>query len=83
MAKTTASFVLILLVVATMNGYSVEGAEKGNKLKNDGDIYKSQKTLGCVFLDRMCSFVDPSYCHAYYKYCTSNGSNPPQPQIIP
>jgi len=33
MAKPTASFVLILLVVAIMNGYSVEGAEKSNKLK--------------------------------------------------
>jgi hypothetical protein len=40
------SFVILtLLVVTIMNGYNVEGAGRGNKLKNDGDVFKNVKTF--------------------------------------
>ncbi|PNX68133.1 hypothetical protein L195_g056001, partial [Trifolium pratense] len=43
MAKTNAFLVLVLLVAAILNGYSVEGAGRGNQLEKDGPVYESQK----------------------------------------
>jgi hypothetical protein len=87
MAKITASFViLILLVVTIMNGYNVEGAGRGNKLKNDGDVFKNEKTFECIILWKGCViFHIPSYCVEYNKYCTLSGMNasPPQAQTHP
>ncbi|PNY01549.1 hypothetical protein L195_g024849, partial [Trifolium pratense] len=59
----------------------------GNKLKNDDDVFKTEKTFGCNFYWKMC-FVDPPsprYCPLYRMYCTPNGGNaaPPQAQILP
>jgi hypothetical protein len=94
MAKISASFViLILLVVTIMNGYNVEGAGRGNKLKNDGDVFKNVKTFGCILFWKGCFFFHiPSDCSMYNQYCTLQGINappqgmnasPPQAQILP
>jgi hypothetical protein len=49
MGKISATFILVLFVVAFLNGYSVEGARRGAKLeKDDNGIYKSKK-FGPVF----------------------------------
>jgi len=86
MAKTIASFVLVLLVFAILNGYSAEGTGRGNKPKDDR-IYKSQKFAGCYFWGLMCSSVG-LYCDEYKKYCTSqppsspgSGGSPNPPSI--
>lgn len=75
MAKTIASFVLVLLVVAILNGYSAEGTGRGNEPKDDR-IYKSQKFLGCYFWGQMCYFTR-LYCDDYNKYCTSQPPSSP------
>lgn len=73
MAKIIASIVLVLLVVAILNGYSAEGTGRGNEPKDDR-IYKSQKFFGCSFWGQMCYFFH-LYCDEYNKYCTT--SQPP------
>ncbi|AET01460.1 hypothetical protein MtrunA17_Chr8g0340231 [Medicago truncatula] len=92
MAKTIASIVLVLLVVAILNGYSAEGTGRGNEPKDDR-IYKSQKFFGCSFWGQMCYFFH-LYCDEYNKYCAtsqppsspgSSGGSPniPNPPPIP
>lgn len=93
MAKITASFVLALFVVAILNGYCAEGAETSNQPKKDDDIYKSEKTFGCLFLYKMCLFFQID-CPDYYKLCfpsppstpnypSPNYPSPPSPPNYP
>jgi hypothetical protein len=69
-----------------MNVYNVEGAGRGNKLKNDDDVFKNEKFLECFLFWKMCFiFHISSYCPSYYKDCTPQGMNvsPPQAQTLP
>jgi hypothetical protein len=77
--------ILILLVVTIMNGYNVEGAGRGNKLKNDGDVFKNVKTFDCIFYWKMCIFFHIPSSFSMYHYCTPQGMNasPPQAQTLP
>ncbi|AES59362.1 hypothetical protein MtrunA17_Chr1g0152821 [Medicago truncatula] len=77
MAKSTASLVLVLLVAAILNGYSAEGAGRGNQLeKDDGHVYESQKLISaepdpdpdCSGLYNMC-LNDPNMCGYYSSVC--------------
>jgi len=63
MAKTTtASLILILLIVATLNDYSVEGAGKGNQ--------KLGPVTDCYFLYLKCVvFRILFFCPAYSTFC--------------
>jgi len=81
MAKfITTSFVLVLIVVAFLNGaYSVdEGEGRGNyKLgKDDPNLYKSEKfgpPIDCLILYYKC-LVFPPACILYNQMC---GQKPP------
>jgi hypothetical protein len=76
---TTALFVLILLIVTTLNGFNVEGATRGNQQKKDDIIYKSDKTFGCAYWYYSCMFLH-IYCDEYNKYCAPPTTNaPPTP----
>jgi hypothetical protein len=59
MAKIfSATFILVLFVVAFFNGYIVEGGGRCDKLEKDNDnIYKSMKfgqEYDCDILDTLC-----------------------------
>jgi len=77
MAKfITTSFILVLLIVAMMNGHSAEGAGNGNKLEKDDRIYKFDKfgpPLDCLILYNKCIFFH-ILCPLYYQFCTSSNS---------
>jgi len=68
MAKSTAALVLVLLVVAILNGYSAEGA---------GRVYESQKLISteldpgpdCSLLYNMCLNDPPNWCPFYRSVC--------------
>jgi hypothetical protein len=80
---TTALFVLILLIVTTLNGFNVEGATRGNQQKKDDIIYKSDKTFGCAYWYYSCMFLH-IYCDEYNKYCAPPTTNaPPTPNGPP
>jgi hypothetical protein len=87
MAKfITISLVLVLLVVAFLNGaYSVdEGEGIGiNKLgKDDPNLYKSEKfgtQTDCLLLYYKC-LVFPPVCPIYIKLCAQK---PPSPSTLP
>jgi hypothetical protein len=88
MAKITASFVILIFLVATiMNGYNVEGAGRGNKLKNDDDVFKNVKTFECIIYWKMCFFFRiPISCSLYNQYCIPHegmNASPPQAQTLP
>lgn len=76
MAKSTASLVLVLLAVAILNGYSVEGAGRVNQLEKDDYVYESQKLISaepdpdpdCSGLYNMC-LNDPNMCGYYSSVC--------------
>jgi len=75
MAKSTASLLLVLLVVAILNGYSAEGAGRGNQLEKDDHVYESQKLISaeppgpdCSWLYNLC-MNDPNWCPYYSSVC--------------
>ncbi|KEH18109.1 hypothetical protein MtrunA17_Chr8g0339001 [Medicago truncatula] len=75
MGKTIASLVLVSLVVAILlNGYNAEDGGRGNQLKKDDAIYKSQKfgqCLDCTILYNIC-LVNPYLWTLHDKFCSSN-----------
>jgi hypothetical protein len=79
MTKFTASVVLVLLVVAILNGYSAEGAGRGNQLEKDDHVYESQKVFspppmpGCSLWHNICLFFPDDCPPGYHQHC------PPQP----
>ncbi|KEH18180.1 hypothetical protein MtrunA17_Chr8g0339791 [Medicago truncatula] len=88
----TTSFVLVLIVVAFLNGaYSVdEGEGRGNnKMGNDDpNLYKSEKfgpTIDCAILLYNClaspiPFVPNPACLLYNQFCAQK---PPTPSTLP
>ncbi|GAU37997.1 hypothetical protein TSUD_205370 [Trifolium subterraneum] len=85
MAQTNAFLVLVLLVVAILNGYSVEGAGRGNHLEKDDPVYKSQKATpslwmqNFLFWDPICARCenDPTGCLGdYLKWCPNKDLQP-------
>ncbi|PNX61526.1 hypothetical protein L195_g052505 [Trifolium pratense] len=70
MAKTNAFLVLVLLVAAILNGYSVEGAGRGNQLEKDGPVYESQKATPPLWMQSFSLWnnicfrceIDPAGC---------------------
>ena len=94
MAKTiTASLILILLIVAALNDYSVEGAGKGNPLEKDGRVHMSQKfgqETDCYFLYLKCVvFRILFFCPPYTTFClqkdheTTAATTPPKAETLP
>jgi len=92
MAKITASFILVILVGAFLNGInSVEGAGRDNKLEKDDDdgIYKSIKlghVIDCLILRKWCVLLPLIYCPLYYSLCphtTNTAADAPKPQNLP
>jgi len=76
MAKSTASLVLVLIVVTILNGYSAEGVGRVNQLEKDDHVYESQKLISaepdpdpdCSGLYNMC-LNDPNICAYYRSVC--------------
>jgi len=72
MTKTTASLVLLVLVVALfLNGYSAAaGVERDNQLEKDEA--NTEATIGlilyCKKLQKLC-LIKPVYCPKYYIKC--------------
>jgi hypothetical protein len=84
MAKTiTASLILILLIVATLNNYSVEGAAK----EKDGGVDISQKlgpVTDCYFLYLKCVvFRIFFFCPAYSAFCLHHETTAATPTTTP
>jgi hypothetical protein len=83
MAKTTASSLVLLVLIVVpllfLNGYCVEGAEKGNieAEKDDADVYKSSETiilrkfitLRCLKLLKLCRVFDRKFCEEFKEKC--------------
>jgi len=72
--KTIASPVLVFLIVAIfLSGYNAENGGRGNQLKKDDGIYKSQKfgqCIDCMILHNMC-LVNPYLWTLHDKLCPS------------
>lgn len=92
MAKTiTASLILILLIVATLNDYSVEGAGK----EKDGGVDDISKKFGeetdCYILYLKCVvFRILIFCPAYSTFClhhettaATTTTTPPKAENLP
>jgi hypothetical protein len=76
MAKIPASLVLVVLVMAfILNGYSVDGAGRGNELEiNGAGIHNSQKLwwlLDCLFLYKKRAIDGFKNCPNYVNKCAS------------
>lgn len=74
MAKTRASVVLIVLVVALfLNGYNAaESGERGDQPEKDdaGDFkHKYLKFFVCWKFYKLCYFVDHKYCGEFFDKC--------------
>jgi hypothetical protein len=91
MGKISATFILVLFVVAFLNGYSVEGARRGAKLeKDDNGIYKSKKfgpVFDCILLGKLCLEFPLIFCPKYNFFClhtmTTAVADAPKPQNLP